>query len=393
MKKLFFAVLFLCLLIPILSQAQSDQNQVIFDKQTIVKARVIEILKSEVKSLPGTKLDHENQTIKVRILEGAEKDAEVVVENDYLILKAGEKFYLKITESAFDGHKYYLVDEPYRLPQLTWLLLIFLVVVLAFGGIQGIRGLISLVGSFILIIYVLLPGILSGFSPLLVTVVVSSLIIIIGSYITHGFNKTTTVAVAGMISTVIITGLLAYWAVHFTRMTGLSSDEVIYLNFDTGGIDVVGLLLGGIMIGLLGVLYDAAISQAIFVEELSRIAPHVGRRSIYRRAIRVGREHIGALVDTLAIAYVGVSLPLLLLFYQSSTESVWVTLNREIFSAEIVRTLVGSIGLILAIPVTTLIAVMILVKKNTDNISEDKIIDEEKKMGLAGHGHSHGHNH
>jgi len=220
----------------------------------------------------------------------------------------------------------------------------------------------------------------------LMSVAVSSLIIILGSYITHGFNKTTSSAVFGMIVTILITGLLAYWSVHSAQLTGFESDEAVYLNFSTrGNIDIVGILLSGIMIGLLGVLYDVAIGQAISVEELHKIAPHVPRRKIYLRALRMGREHIGALVNTLAIAYVGASLPLLLLFSMSETASFTV-LNREIFATEIVRTLIGSIGLVLAVPITTLISVWFLIRK-PENVDKELVEIEKKALEHVGHSH------
>jgi uncharacterized membrane protein len=144
------------------------------------------------------------------------------------------------------------------------------------------------------------------------------------------------------------------------------------------------------MIGLLGALYDAAIGQAVAVEELSHIAPHVPRKKIYERAMRMGREHIGALVDTLAIAYVGTSLPLLLLFYQSASEHYLVTINREIFATEIVRTMVGSIGLIFTVPITTMVAVAMLKKDNGESADPLKVKEEEGKIEkISGHMHSH----
>ena len=358
------------------------------DKFEIVKAEVLEIIKQEIKNVPGTDIQHSNQTIQVKILEGSEKDKELTVDNDFLNLKKGEVFYLRHTTNSLDGIDYYSVDEPYRLPQVLFLVGLFLIAVFIFGGIQGLRGIVSLAGSFLLILYVLLPGILHGYSPLLVTIGVSSLIIIVGSYITHGFNKTTSSAVLGMVATVSFTGLLAYWSVYFTRLSGFGSEEVVYLNLNAqGGIDVIGLLLGGIMIGLLGVLYDVAIGQAISVEELLRIAPHVPKKTIYQRAIRIGREHIGALVNTLAIAYVGASLPLLLLFSQSSTESIWVTMNREIFSTEIVRTMIGSIGLVLAVPITTMVAIWLLTRKTKKQVDESLI--EKEKEALEHFEHHH----
>jgi uncharacterized membrane protein len=219
-----------------------------------------------------------------------------------------------------------------------------------------VRGLASLIGSFILIFYLLIPGIYGGHNAVLVSIGVASLIIIVGSYITHGFNRTTTSAVISMILTVIITGLGAYYVVHSAHLSGYSSEESTFLDLNTrGAINMVGLLFGGIMIGLLGVLYDIAIGQAIAIEELCSAANHLTRKEIHKRAIRIGREHIGALVNTLAIAYVGASLPLLLLM-QNSTTGVLFIINNEIFSTEIVRILIGSIGLILGVPITTFIA-------------------------------------
>ena len=166
-----------------------------------------------------------------------------------------------------------------------------------------------------------------------------------------------------MVVTILFTGALAYYAVDVTRLSGFASEEAVYLNFDTrGSIDFVGLLLGSILIGLLGVLYDAAISQAIAIEELHKIGPHLSRAFIFKRALRIGREHIGALVNTLAIAYVGASLPLLLLFYASTDSSFSLNLNRELFATEVIRTMIGSIGLVLAVPITSLITVWMLIK-------------------------------
>ncbi len=212
----------------------------------------------------------------------------------------------------------------------------------------------------------------------MISILVSSIIIIFGSYITHGFNRTTSSAVIGMILTVIITGIMAHIAVDMTRLNGIADEEALYLNINLGGnIDLLGLLLAGIIIGLLGVLYDTAISQAIAVEELMRASPSSSRSHVYKRAIRIGREHIGALINTLAIAYIGSSLPLFLLFYADDSVSHMVSINNEIFVAEIIRTLIGSIGLILAVPITTMIAVQMLYGRKV------------KDSG----GHSHIHNH
>ena len=360
------------------------------DTVTMAKARVLEIEKQEVRDVPGTDATAMLQTIRVTILDGDEKGKVVSIENDYLRLEKGDVFYLMHTVGTFDGVDYYSVNDPYRLPHVLVLVGIFVVIVFLFGGIQGVRGLASMIGSFFLIFYVLLPGILQGYSPLLVTVTVSSLIIILGSYITHGFNRTTTAAVLGMVLTVTITGLLALWAVDFTKLSGFGSEEAVYLNLNArGAIDIIGLLLGGIIIGLLGVLYDAAIGQAVSVDELIRIAPHVSKKHIYTRAIRIGREHIGALVNTLAIAYVGAALPLLLLFIQSSTASVAQIANTEIFSTEIVRIMIGSIGLVLAVPITTFVSVWFLSLKKKGGVESGTVTEELHALEHASGHHQH----
>ncbi len=357
------------------------------DIHETVKARVIEVVSQRSETIPGTDTVHTVSTLKVEVLRGEEKGKILEIQNDFVDLEQGDTFYLRRISPWDGGEDLYSVADPDRTPALFILGLAFVVLTIIFGGKQGVRGLLSLIGSLLLIAFVLLPAILAGYSPVVVSMAVSSLIIILGSYITHGFNRTTTSAVIGMVTTILFAGAIAYLSIEATGLTGYESDEATYLNFNTqGSLDLAGLLLGGILIGLLGVLYDAAISQAVAVEELHRVAPPLSRKTIYSRAIRIGREHIGALVDTLAIAYVGASLPLLLLFYASS-ESALVIINREVFSAEIVRTLVGSIGLILAVPLTTLVASWMLIKKSDEEADAKTLQAEKEAIEHAGHHH------
>lgn len=382
--KTFFFPLLILTFMGLASPTQAQEVSV--HQHTTAKAKVLDILKTETTTIPGTDTQTSMQTLQVEILNGTEQGKVVTVENDYLSLEKGEVFYLLHTVDRFDGLDYYTVSDPYRLPVLGFFVGLFVLLVVIFGGKQGIRGLLSLVVSLFFIFYLLFPGIMHGYSPILVSGGVSSLIIVLGSYITHGVNKTTTAAVIGMIGSIIVTGILAFLAVHFGRLTGMGTEESVYLNFNTSGsIDFVGLLLGGILIGLLGVLYDAAIAQAISVEELHRVGPHLPRQFIFARAIRMGREHIGALVNTLAIAYVGVSLPLLLFFY-TSAENLTLTINRELFATEIVRTMIGSIGLVLAVPITTLIATHLLIR-HVPRGDQETIKEEKEALTHVGHTH------
>lgn len=286
----------------------------------------------------------------------------VTIENDTISFTKGDKIYVeKTTDDA--GNDSFAFAEAYRLPILFWLALLFVLVSIGVGGKQGARGLLSLFGSLFVIGGFLLPQMLKGHSPLLISILASGVIIIAGSYITHGFNRTTTAAVLGMLITISGTGALAWFAVTGSHFSGLASDEALFLRVEKATMDLGGLLLGGILIGLLGVLYDAAIGQAVFVAELFGDDNKKSVRTVWRQAMRVGREHIGALVDTLAIAYVGASLPLFLLFYANismKAEPMLYLLNKEFFSSEILRILIGSIGLILAVPITTLVSIYML---------------------------------
>lgn len=351
------------------------------DQVDILRAKVVDVVKSEQEGFPGTDITYTTQTIDVRITRGERKGETVSVINDYVIVDKGDRVFLNHTTSAIDGMETYSLYDISRGLSLLFFVALFIAVVFMFGGKQGLRGLLSLLGSLLVIFFVLIPGILRGIDPVFLSILASSIIIILGSYVTHGFNRTTSAAVTGMILTVILAGLLAKVAVFMTKLTGFADEEAVYLNFSTsGGIDFQGLLLGAILIGLLGTLYDAAISQAIAVEEIHHTDPTLSKKKVYAKVLRIGREHIGALVDTLAIAYVGAALPLLLL-YSLSEVPFGIIVNREIFATEIIRITVGSIGVILAVPITTYIATHMLVGKL------------KGKRHVHGHSHVHAHTH
>ena len=383
MKKQFLLFCLCLFLIPLRIFAAPE---LVEDKTQILKGVVTEIVSEKKSQIPGTEVEALQQVVKAKIQ--SENGKIVEFSNDYIELKEGQTIFVSRVTDGLDGSVKYFFYDTYRIPVLIWLLMIFIVLTIIIGGKQGVRGLLSLFGSLVLILFAFIPAVLHGYSPIISSLVISSLIIVLGSFVTHGFNKTTSSAVIGMIITVALTGFLAEKTVQMAKLTGYESEEAVYLNMNfAGSIDIQGILLGGILIGLLGVLYDVAIGQAISVEELLRIAPHAPRRKIYLRAIRIGREHIGALVNTLAIAYVGASLPLLLLFSSFPGGKIGL-INREIFAAEIVRTLIGSIGLILAVPICTWISVF-MITKNQKGVSSFSSEDEEKLE--TSHSHSHHH--
>ena len=387
MVRRILGVMLMCVLFAGLS-TPLQAAELVADTHVITKAVVAEVITQEKRALPGTDTPVVYQRLIVEFLEGSEKGKRIGIENDYVEFAVGDELYVSHTTNKLDGKDLYAVSERYRLPVLVALAVLFVVLVAAFGGLPGLRGLASLAGGMALIFFILFPSILHGYSPIGMSLLVASLIVVLGSYVTHGFNWTTTSAVLGMIVTITMTGVLAYVVVGWAGLTGFESEEAVYLNLSArGSINIVGLLLGGMLIGLLGVLYDAAIGQAVAVEELRRAGPHLSRVYVFKRALRIGREHIGALVNTLAIAYVGASLPLFLLFVTAQENAAFL-LNKEVFATEIIRTLVGSCGLVLAVPITTYLAVLILFSKRV----HIKAADHDEVHGVHGHSH-HGHTH
>lgn len=323
------------------------------------RAEVLEIVTQEMREIPGTDTDHLYQTIRAKILEGPQEGVEVTIENDYLELSEGDRFYLSYAV-LLDGSELYGVIGVDRTTPLYILIGIFVFAVILFGGWQGVRSLIALAGSFFAIAYVLMPGLIGGWPPLWTSFAVAAVILAVAIFFTHGYNRESVAAYVGTMIAVGATGAFAMFAVSMTKLSGFAAEEAVYLNFNTQGtLDFPGLLLGAIVIGALGVLDDIAVTQAAVVGELCSANASMSRREVFTRAIRVGREHVGALVNTLVLAYTGASLPLLLLFYTTAAEPTSI-LNMEIFATEVVRAIVGSVGLILAVPLVTVLAVYLL---------------------------------
>jgi len=340
--------------------AFAEEAVLIQDKVEIVKAKVVDVLRQEIKLVAGTDVQSVYQTITAEVLEGGKKGNIVTIENDFLLLKKGDRFFLRHSTDSIDGRETYSVRDIDRRGTLLTFIALFVVVVMIFSGKQGLRSILSLAGSFFVILYVLVPSLLQGYPPVLTSIGIAAVILFLAIFLTHGFNRESVVAFIGTVIAVILTGILAYLGVSFAHLSGFATDEAIYLNLNTRGtLDFAGLLLGGIMIGVLGVLDDIAVTQAAVVSELYNSASHLSTREIYKKAIRVGKEHTGALVNTLALAYTGAALPLLLLF-STSESSISSIVNQEIFATEIIRTVVGSIGLILTVPITTLLAIYML---------------------------------
>lgn len=263
---------------------------------------------------------------------------------------------VRVARASFGGAKptYSVIDFERRAPMI-WLALAFVALVVLFGRLRGVLSLIGLVLSLVGVIVFIVPAILDGRPPLAVALVGSMAVMLMTILLSHGRGPKSLAAILGTAASLLLVGLLASLATGVTNLTGFSSEEAALLAVNDPGLSISGLLVAGIIIGALGVLDDVTISQASTVMALRAAAPEESFGSLYRRAIEVGRDHVSATVNTLVLAYVGSSLPLLLIFGVGEL-GAWDTVNLEIVAKEVVAMLVGSIGIIAAVPLTTALA-------------------------------------
>lgn len=269
-----------------------------------------------------------------------------------------DKIVLGRAADQLGGVTYYFSDFQ-RQPSLIALGLFFAAIVVLVARWRGIGALIGLGVTWVAITQFMLPSILEGNSPVLVTLTCSALVVLIVLYVAHGISTRTTTAVIGTLTSLVLTGLLAMLAVKLAHVTGLSSEEVTYIQSYAGNVDIQGLLLAGMILGSLGVMNDMTVTQASTVWELHIAQPLRTSTDLFKSAMRVGRDHIASTVYTLALAYTGAALPLLILFSIANRKTVDV-LNSSVVSEELVHMLVGGIGLILSVPITTLLAAIVV---------------------------------
>lgn len=270
----------------------------------------------------------------------------------------GDRITLARFPDAPPGMQYQFVDFQRSRP-LVLLALLFALVVIVTSRWRGLTALIGLALSVLVLVKFMLPAILAGENPLAVAIAGSAAIMFMALYLAHGFSASTTTAVLGTLASLALTALLAGLFVSAATFTGLSSEEAGFLQVSAAQINLEGLLLGGIIVGALGVLDDVTVTQASAVWELRAANPGMSARSLYRSALRIGRDHIASTVNTLVLAYAGASLPLLLIFNLSDRPLADI-LTTEVIAEEIVRTLVGSIGLVASVPITTVLAALVV---------------------------------
>lgn len=326
-------------------------------------ATVVRILAQGVKVIQGTK--NPFQKVQLQILDGADKGKTITMTyGDPVSIKASQEVsqgqtvvLLKSVLSQPKQTTFEIVDA-YRLNNLYPIIGVFLVVVLLVTRLKGLGAIIGLGISLFVIIAFVVPQILAGQDPLLASIVGSMFIMVATMYLAHGFSQKTNIALIATSLSLVLTGILSYVAVQMTFLTGLGSEDAATLQFgQTASINFQGLLLGGIIIGSLGILEDITTGLAASIQELSKANSRLKFSELVGSGMRIGSEHIAALVNTIVLAYAGVGLPIFLfIVINPNNQPLWYIINSEVIMEEIVRTLAGSIGLILSVPLTAVFA-------------------------------------
>jgi uncharacterized membrane protein len=302
----------------------------------------------------------------VRITSGPDagntKTIEESVDPAKPVFEAGDKVRVARTIAAdrkgagSEETQYYLADYARGLP-LGIIALVFAVVVVAIARWRGFGALIGMALTYLALVFFLLPALLQGSSPIAVALVTSAAVLYILLYLAHGPSARTSTALLGTLLSLGLTGALGYLAIELTRLTGLGSEDMAQLTA-FAKLDLTGLILAGLVIGALGLLNDVTVTQASAVWELSDASPGAGPRTLYRAGMRIGRDHIASAIYTIMLAYTGAALPSLLLFSLAG-RSPYDVITGDLVAAEVVRTAIGSIGLVASVPITTAIAAVI----------------------------------
>jgi uncharacterized membrane protein len=353
-----------------------------------VRAEVLQIIEEGQIDLGGSFQTY--QVARVNILEGPYEGIPMEIDygrrqvrpDDYL-LEPGDRILVSLTKTQDNVINAYFADYVRTTP-ILWLTFIFAIAIILISQWKGIRALISMAFSLYIIIGYIIPHILIGEDPLRVSIVGSVMLLGVSLYLTYGWTLKTHAAVASMVLVLLLTGALSGLFVVFAKLNGTGDENVMFLmQLMETPINLRGLLLGGMIIGALGVLDDLVTTQASAVFELHHANPNLGFRGLYNAAMRIGQDHVAATVNTLVLAYAGASLPMMLMFSLGQGDYGYLV-NFSFIAEEIVRTLVGSLGLIAAVPITTTIAIFLA--RRAESLEK-----WEQVLGPVGSGEGHHH--
>lgn len=361
-KKILILITFL-LLLPGLSKAQAMEDFISLDAQAII----LEVEDIELEDLDG--MVEEAQDIKLEITSGKYKGEEFLSRNYMttnlaynIVVEVGDRVVVVLDE--YEDYVEVYVSDYVRQDYIFYLLGAFILLILIIGRMKGLKSVITLAITIFMILKVFLPGILNGMDPVFLSIGISIIVTLITIFTISGFNTKSISAIIGTISGVLVAGIIAYYVGSQIKLTGLSGEEATMLMYTPLGMefDFRGLLFSGIILGALGAIMDIGMSISSSIEEINIANPDLKQKELFKAGMNVGKDIMGTMTNTLILAYTGASIPLLLLFMSYETSLVKI-LNLDVISSEIVRSLSGSIGLILTIPLTAFVASMLIKHK------------------------------
>ncbi len=347
--------------------SDSATSKLTKSKNTTFRARVIKILEEKIVDDAGGK-KIKQQNLQLKGLSGDFKNKEIYfqgIDNFQVSLlqnyKVGDQVLVSVDQDQNGQNVYYIIDF-IRNRYIYWLIIIFILVVLAVGRWKGLRAIISLLITFVFILKFILPAILKGYNPVLIGIGGGFIILFFIIYITEGISKDSHIAVASILVSLIVTGILAVVFSSLMRLTGMSEESVYLVNMINQDINFRGLLFVGVVIGSLGVLNDMVVSQISVVREIKQTSHNLSDHHVFKKAYRVGISHVSSMTNTLFLAYAGSALTILLLFSVGNMEFRDI-LNNYLISTEIFRGFIGAIGIVLSMPISTFLAVKFLNQK------------------------------
>lgn len=360
-KKLLFLLFIFIFPVMVGASSVGGENK----EEVIFKAKILDILEEVEKEMEGgEKIIQQN--IKLKGLENTFQnqefvfygigDIEIIGNRVYAV---GDKVLVTALHNSVDDSFSYYITDYVRSSGLFIMSALFLVLLIIIGRWKGLRSLISLALTFLVIIFFIVPKIMAGFNPVLISLIGSIFILLFVVYLTEGFNRRSHLAtLSTFISLLLVIGI-SYFFIYLTRLSGAFSEDVfVLISVGQQVINLKGMLLAGMIIGALGVLDDVIISQVAAVEQIISANPKQNWREVFKKSYKIGVSHISSMTNTLFLAYAGASLPLLILFISPDNpfNSLEQIINNEAISTEIVRALSGSLGIILSVPIATFIA-------------------------------------
>lgn len=365
LKKIINLILLFFIILSFLSFSNAASTEITSENTLVTeKAKVINIITDiSEEDFNSHKFEDLKQVVEIEILTGDYKGQIVTVENDLnnhiyydILLEKGDRITVAVEKSANDNELPEIYISGFERDRYElYILLIFLFFLILIGGLKGIKAIVALGLSILIILFFMLPLILRGYSPIALSIVTAIMVTALTLFIIAGINIKSASAIIGTGTGVIAAGLIAYIIGSLSHLTGLSSHEASMLLYIPQGIsfDFKGILFAGIIIGTLGAVMDIAMSIASSMYEIREIEPDISTQNLISAGINIGKDVMGTMTNTLILAYTGTSIPLLLIFFAYNFPLIEI-LNMDQIATEIIRSLAGSIGLVLSIPFTAM---------------------------------------